>query len=326
MLPRGGSYGLHALDTPAAPPTPVAPLPLEPPFAFDLRGEQIAFVDHGGKRVSVFDIERDGALSPRWSASYAPEGFSVRCLRLHEEVVYLGGSRKRARGRAAGASCLYVVDEQGWRELSEPEGGTSKHIDGLAISGEQLVAVDDLVRPKWNFVFDIKQPPTPQFLSKSRLPAHISYEQVEVVASDDRWLALWSRGINHGNMSTHLCLLSMTDLRERATIGFRWSWKTPDQPATAHGLSTQSGDCRDIALLHERLFIILDSKLYCLALPDAPETAAYRASHKRNRRALAVVDHPMSGAPVLRLTLSSDGRRLFLIHPPDVVGPAWTEL
>ena len=88
-----------------------------------------------------------------------------------------------------------------------------KGIDGLHLDGNRLIAVDDFMMPKYIFVFDISSGLS-EPSETGVLPMHTTYEHVFKTAAGCGYLALLSRGINHGNSTAHVSLLDIKNLQE----------------------------------------------------------------------------------------------------------------
>ena len=317
VLPISDGLALHSFAPNTA--APVAQLALPDSFQYDLRHDRFALLEAQGKRLTVYSLGDNGIATRTWSPMQAPAGFHGRCVLLHNNVVYVGGYRAKKSASSDG-SCLYVVDQDGWRELHEPKGGMSKHIDGLAMRGMRLIAVDDFVLPKWNFVFDATVAAAPIFQNKNRLPAHTSYERVLRTTFDANWLALWSRGINHGNESAHLSILNIDSLEEAAQVAFACHTPGP------HDDQTAIGQCTGLVLHRDTLFALIDGTLQIYALPGSPETDALRATHRRKYRALAQLDAPETAFSLEHLCVSASGMCLYAVGRDDQGRPMWMQL
>lgn len=93
-----------------------------------------------------------------------------------------------------------------------------KGIDGFAHFNGKLIAVDDIVLPRFLLVYDVADARAPRFVEAVDLPAHSSYERVKSVAASGRALVLLSTTANHGRFSLHVSLLDLATLKERAVV------------------------------------------------------------------------------------------------------------
>ena len=95
----------------------------------------------------------------------------------------------------------------------------------LFLEGDQLIAVDDIVYPKWIFTYDISESKHPKPVGIASLKQHTSYESIYGGADNDDYIALLSGGINHGECFKFISLLDKKTLKEL----WCWSTKKPKQ-------------------------------------------------------------------------------------------------
>jgi len=84
-----------------------------------------------------------------------------------------------------------------------------KSIDALVVADERLIAVDDIVLPKWLLVYDLSQGGVPPLVSTVQLPNHGKFESVLGSALGTEYIAVISSG------SGFVSLLDRTTLEER---------------------------------------------------------------------------------------------------------------
>jgi len=87
----------------------------------------------------------------------APEG-RIHDLRFHGERLFVAGwfeleGARTAVLEALASECTYVP-------LPMPEQAAWKHVDVLVSADDRLIAVDDLVRPRWLYDWSFSPPPT----------------------------------------------------------------------------------------------------------------------------------------------------------------------
>jgi hypothetical protein len=320
VLPNGGQPHLFQITGEKL--EPLLPLPCSSDAWFHLDGDRLAAVDQASKRVQLFRIGESGDLKPVWPATAAPQHHKIQCILPVGDQLYVGGVDKGRRKRDEPRPCnLHRVDAAGWHEVRAPEGGTAKHIDGLALQGSRLIAVDDLVMPKWNLVFDVEDPAAPVFLSRDRLPWHTSYETVTHTAFNGAWLALWSRGINHGNGSGHLSLLRLEDLKEMGCRRYRVTFsKDPDEERKANVLN--QGTCQGLVFRGDRLYAVLDGHLQVFSLDGLAEAGI----RDRIRMPKRYQKTHWSERLIAGLGKSSCGRHLFAVLASPEEGCGWLQL
>jgi hypothetical protein len=103
--------------------------------------------------------------------------------------------------------------------LPAPCGGPDKSIDELLIDEAQLIAVDDLVFPKFLVRFPLSEPLDGDGAEVVEMPVHNSYEQVRFAALGEQRLVVISMGDNRGQVREYLSLFDRRTLREHASVG-----------------------------------------------------------------------------------------------------------
>lgn len=214
-----GDEGLSALV--AASPTRVAalrelPFLAQPPPALHPERRVVAGFDGERAGVGVLELEGEG---PRWFE--LPPG-GERELKGHAvgfcgRALYVGTNGER----------LLVRDlddlDAGWSDVQLPgeEFRWGKAIDAFVLDGQRLIAVDDMILPKYCFVLDVSDPLRPAFQRVSTLGAHYTYEHVNGAALGESHLAVLSAGGGMGGAYTFLAFYRRDDLEEAFHVSQR---------------------------------------------------------------------------------------------------------
>ena len=246
LLPS--SHGLRLCSCEGERVEPLADFPCAQPDLWcwsDDRSHALA-VDQGRKRVTTFRLE-DQDFVRTMSPLALPRNVKANCIAMKGPQPYIG------------ATSIWLPDsEGGWLQTPMPgfARGAGKRLDGLLFDGDRLVAVDDLVLPKWNLEYDVATPDQPRYVRAVEIRANTSYERIFAAAGGKRWFATLSRGINHGNSSS---FCSVFDL---ATLESAWTWP----------FSRAEGQRR--AAIELTRVVFLDDVLCLLAQPSAPDDPA----------------------------------------------------
>ncbi|QIG47408.1 hypothetical protein G5V57_06460 [Nordella sp. HKS 07] len=88
-----------------------------------------------------------------------------------------------------------------------------KDIDALAIHQDTLLALDNIVQPKWLLRYELTSAGA-QTPSRIMLPVHGTYEQIEAAAYCDGKFAVLSRTVNFGNVGKHVWILNCSTFEE----------------------------------------------------------------------------------------------------------------
>jgi hypothetical protein len=212
---------------------PVA-VPIAAPWAVDPGRDVLCWAE--GRHVWV----QRGALvdSGRPAKKIAlPRGTEVHALLLHDEVLYVGG-----RGSKEIVGFLDLrADRPAFEAMEVPPQllqWAGKSIDAFVRDGETLVAVDDIMLPKWFLLYDVSAPRQPRFVEAPELSPHSTGEVFHAAALSDRHLALVSTSMNHGRSAVHLALYQRGTLREVGALHARarkqWLSQDPEGREFAH--------------------------------------------------------------------------------------------
>jgi hypothetical protein len=113
---------------------------------------------------------------------------------------------------AAGGKALLATQrwEPGTAWISLP---CDKEIDALAIHDEKLLAVDNIIIPKWLLSYELT-PSGATEPSRMELPIHSTYEEIEAATYCDGRFAVVSRSVNFGTVGKHVWLLNCSPFEE----------------------------------------------------------------------------------------------------------------
>ena len=195
-------------------PEVVQPLPVEEAVAWTWATSQnhLGVLDMKGKRLVVFDREGETLVRRPDPPTLSKRSIGL-CLVVDEQTVYIGGGTRK------GPESMWQYDGSNLVPVPLPAGvgAAGKGLDHLFIDGDRLVAVDDIVLPKFILTFRLQFEKLPQGVSATRLEQHNSYERVSGGATGRSVFALYSQGINRGTSTAHLSILSKNTLLEVAS-------------------------------------------------------------------------------------------------------------
>lgn len=194
----------------------VAPLslPAEAHYCLSPAG-WIACPTRGGRRVSTVRLGVDGRAAPGPSLDL-PAEYRAAALAIADDVLYVGGS--------CGTEVLGLYDlrlgHPVWTAIDVPAElrRAGKRIDDLRLDGDRLLAVDNVVLPKWLLVYDIRQPESPALVSMHQILGHGTYEGILRGAVGDHWVALLSRTVGRAGAQAHIAILDKLRFREVGSL------------------------------------------------------------------------------------------------------------
>ena len=186
----------------------VFPVPCPDLWCWSEDRAHVLVVDQQRKRVTTYRLEGDRfecTMSPR----ALPRGVVAHCVAMKGSQPYIGAS-----------SVWIPKHERGWAQTKMPgfARGDGKQLDGLILDGDRLVAVDDLLLPKWNLEYDISTPDQPRYIRCESIRANTSYERIYAASGGERWFAALSHGMNHGHTSSYCTVFALDSLE------FAWAW------------------------------------------------------------------------------------------------------
>lgn len=227
VLPWQGQVGVFRAQPPALDLLALVPAEQVVRARLCRSGCHLLIQDHGGQRVRLFTV-RAGEPPSQVAVPPLPTGDFFDLLMAGGHVVLAGRTR---------AGPMLWCWEHGWLEtgwrafpmpsLEAPGGKAVDFVfwrDGDVFGrGGDVIAVDDMVLPRWCLVFALDRAGWATHLSTVLIPAHTTYETVTHASLGHRYLALLSTGVNHGTTSYHLSVLGADCLRERACYSLELS-------------------------------------------------------------------------------------------------------
>lgn len=249
VLPRRGASVVYRLapgdHRSGAALAEVCAVPM-PPLAVHVLALDLGLLVYAqGRQLHVLRL-RDGAAPAVERTLKLPWGLTIHALALREQVLYVGGS---GRSELFGLVDLRAPTLR-WAPQPVPPvaSGFGKGIDGLALHGERLIAVDDIVIPRYFVVYDISDPRAPRLLGPEVFPWHLTAERVEAVASAGPWMAVLSGYANHGFFGAQVALVHLQTLRGHAAL-----WV--ERPRSPRSGRAPVMDLRGVALHGSTLYL-----------------------------------------------------------------------
>jgi len=213
--------------------------------------QHVGVVEPAGKRVGVLRIGPAEIAAPAPAADL-PRGCLAKAIALKGDRVFVSTDN----GRRSPEARLWsrASEERQWTPMATaPElDWDRKWFDELLVDGDRLIAVDDIVMPKFLVVYDLSRPSSPTISATVETRAHTSYEEIFAAALGSRWLAVASAGTNHGYSSSFLSLYGARDLAERFSYSRDLGQFDEAPPPTDPG---DLGPCRGLAFAGDVLFV-----------------------------------------------------------------------
>ncbi len=223
FLPHAGVMWLCMANGEVVTPLEIAPGTAEAIWRFSEDGTEFGNIDQGQKRIGHYKLLDQApwiqTLKPPLTL---PKRALANDLMIHQGELVVGG-------HSQDGEALWIrspQDDRSWLAIHLPQEvrARGKSVDALFVDGDKLVAIDNMKIPKWILVYDLTQPFNTAQPLVIPLKSHTTYEKVHVCAEGEHTYALYSTGINHGNVHYCVSLLSKKTLMEIAI----WSWNKID--------------------------------------------------------------------------------------------------
>jgi len=222
ILPRGKHSGVYANAGNDI--IEIAPLsfPREGQITISDSG-WIVYIARHGKRLSIARIDSSNTLTAL-PPIILPGRYKAFATAIADDILYVGGNC----GREV-LGLFHLRDKHPeWISLNVPDEikKRGKHIDELIIDDHRLIAVDNVVFPKWILTYDISVPEKPCMMDKIEISAHGTYENILDAALGNNWLALLSRTVGRNGSFMHLGLYDKAGLSEYYSFPTKMPWRS----------------------------------------------------------------------------------------------------
>jgi hypothetical protein len=287
---------------------PHSPIPAPPEARCVISsGGWLAWAEVGCGRIGRAHVDAE-PHEQRFPPVSLPDDYDAGCLAFLEEVLFVGGRC----GEEAAGWLDFLEHAPAWNSLPIPDECRSygKRIDDFLVDGTRLVAVDDIVLPKYLLVYDVADPRRPGLRQVKEIPWHTTYEHVRRAERGTRWFALLSEGVNHGRCSAFVAVFRLDTLEE--------AWVVSTTRKGSFGRRTaQTRDWRDVSWSGDVLLVaagadglgVADfSAIAPDALPTEPqrsgshETARARQQYREFENSPIAYHNLTQGRPVVRVT------------------------
>ncbi|HRI65726.1 MAG TPA: hypothetical protein PK156_15870 [Polyangium sp.] len=200
----------------------------------DVTRELLVYAEDGN-----LHLLRGLSETPPSEVVQVPGAPRIHALEVVDDVVFVGAD--------AGQGMFGFWDLRAsakWQQIPLPSqvNWAGKGIDGFAVHGSRLIAIDDVVIPRYLLVVDISNPREPRWIEHRDYPAHSSCERVASVTSNGEIVVMLSHSVNHGATASHIGFMNLVTLEEYAVLsvqGLSSFRKWADRSYDFHAIALQ---------------------------------------------------------------------------------------
>ncbi|GEM_PF-4436296 len=179
-----------------------------------------------GNAIEVHELNERDELQ-RLRRYELPEGQTVKTTAVAERVLYFTGKLGEH------ILCLINIDDPGGKPIPVPlpKEVKRKTFDDLLIDGNQLIAIDNVVHPKWIVLYDITDPASPITLGVRRMMDGFN-QHVLFGALSKEHLVLFCESVHMGGKGQGIEVYDrQKDFEEIGGVGISWGDFIPMPPA-----------------------------------------------------------------------------------------------
>lgn len=203
---------------------------------------RVVVMDSGKKRAGLFELLDEEP----WIKRVLP--FAALPKDCHGDVALAVGEGLVVGGHSKSGESLWcrhpaqATDRWAPLELPKQIKRPGKSIDGLHQDGRRLIAVDDVMAPRWLILYRLEGDERLSLEKKVLLPAHFPYERIVDSHLGEKTLWLVSRGARRGEGAAFVWGVDRKTFVERGCWPAIYAWPVIEQTAA---YSNDEGDDHD---------------------------------------------------------------------------------
>ena len=206
----------------------------------------VVILNPSKKSILLYNIE----TSKKYRISI-PYDIKPKSLLIDDDNIFIGGEMENE------ILVQYNLKTQKWFSLEIPDEikFRGKSIDDIVINENYLIAIDNIVVPKYILYYQLKCEGKLVFSHQKELKFNSSYESTHLARIWNNYLGLYSTTLNWGNYSEHITIYKGLDLKESFAISSDYNVK---------------GNIKDILLINNKLYVANKNKgLGVLVIQDS---------------------------------------------------------
>lgn len=198
--------------------------------------EKIAILDTAKNEVSIFEIKSLAQIKLS-----IPFEIKPRTILLNDENLFIGGEMGKE------ILIQYHLKSEKWFQLEIPKEVVffGKAVDDLVVNDTLLIAVDNLIMPKYILYYHLNSNNKLDFSHFKELKSNSSYESIHKARITNNYLGLLSTTMNHGTVREHITIYSDLNLVKSFAISVDYK---------------RNMTFNDFILIDDKLFVANSSK------------------------------------------------------------------
>lgn len=177
----------------------------------------VGILNRSNKKISIYNIETEKKL--RLSI---PFDIKPKSLLIDDNNIFIGGEMENEM------LIQYNFHNQKWYSLEIPEEikFPGKSIDDIVINDNYLIAIDNIIIPKYILYYHINSDNKLIYSHQRSLKFNSSYESTHFARLENELLGLYSTTFNWGTFSEHITVYRGLDLKESFAISSDYTYKS----------------------------------------------------------------------------------------------------
>jgi hypothetical protein len=178
--------------------------------------EKVAVLDTVKNEIQLFDID-----TSRKTKLSIPFDIKPKSILMNQHNVFVGGEMGKE------LLVQYHLKSKKWFKLKIPKEIMlyGKAVDDIVINDSLLIAVDNIIIPKYILYYKLNSTDKLEYSHFERLKSNSSYESIHTARITENYLGLISTTMNWGTQSEHITLYSDLKLLKSFAISTEYKGK-----------------------------------------------------------------------------------------------------
>jgi hypothetical protein len=176
--------------------------------------ERVAILDTDKNEVSIFEIKSLTQIKLT-----IPFEIKPKTILLNNDNLFIGGEMGKE------ILIQYHLKSEKWFQLEIPKEVVfyGKAVDDLVVNDTLLIAVDNIIMPKYILYYYLNSNDKLKFSNFKELKSNSSYESIHKARITNSYLGLLSTTMNHGTVREHITIYSDLNLIKSfaITVGYK---------------------------------------------------------------------------------------------------------